>query len=259
MRIAIITDIHENAGVLEETLRKAEELKCDELICLGDITGFDTRFYNDSILRSAKSCVRLIEEHCRWVVAGNHDLNTVSRFPSWTNGFNYPESWFEESGIDKKKMAGGKVWSYEYDSLNDLSEKELSYLNNLPEYIIPEAPLSSLLFSHYIFPDFTGSTTVYVERLNQMKKHWGFMSSNKVTVSFIGHSHNIFAGFSYKENGLSVKAFHSLSNSDFFLGDDPVVVLLPPLSGERGKTGFAIFDVSTRRLNIIHNSTSKRY
>ncbi len=257
MKIGIITDIHENVGILEETLKKAEENRCDEVACLGDIVGFDTRFYDFSMKRSAKSCIELIESNCRWVVAGNHDLNSVSRFPSWTNGFEYPEGWFIMSSNERKRISSGKVWCYEYDSPNDLSEKESGYLSRLPEYIIPEVSQDSILFSHYIFPDFTGSTTLYVERSNQMKKHWDFMSSNKVSLSFIGHSHNIFAGFAYKKNGLSVKAFHSLPNNYFVLGEESVVVLLPPLSGDKGKTGFTIFDTSTRRLSLIPTGFSK--
>ncbi len=257
MKIGIITDIHENVRVLEETLKAAEKHKCDEISCLGDIVGFDTRFYDISIKRCAKSCVELIGSNCRWVVAGNHDLNSVSRLPSWSNGFEFPGNWFTIKADERKKLSDGRVWTYEYDAPNNLSEREKEYLNQLPEYIIPELEDIPVLFSHYIYPDFTGSTTIYVERNNQIKRHWDFMSSNKVRVSLIGHSHSIFAGFAYKNRGLSVKAFHSLPNSDFLLGDDSVVVLLPPLSGDKGKTGFTIYDTSTRRLSLIHIGISK--
>ena len=256
MRIGIITDIHENVSMLEETLKVAEEHKCDELACLGDIVGYDTRFYDRSMRRSAKSCVALVESHFRWVVAGNHDLNSVARLPSWSNGFEYPEKWFIMSGHERKKISSGRVWCYEYDLPNDLSEKEWGYLSRIPEYIIPEPTKDSMLFSHYIYPDFTGSTTIYIERNQQMKKHWDFMSSNNLKFSFIGHSHSIFAGFAYKDSGLSVKAFHSLPNNNFFLGEEPVVILLPPLSGDKGKTGFSIFDTSSRRLSLIATGIS---
>ena len=256
MKIGIITDIHENVKILEETLRKAEENKCDELACLGDIVGFDTRFYDNSIERCAKSCVELIESNFRWVVAGNHDLNSVSRFPSWSNGFEYPENWFMIQTDERKLLADGKVWTYEFDSPNNLTEKEREFLEKIPEYIIPELEGNRILFSHYIYPDFTGSTTIYAERNIQIRKHWDFMNSNMVKVSLIGHSHSNFAGFAYKNQGLSVKAFHSIPNNDFLLGDDSVVVLLPPLSGDRGKTGFTIYDTATRRLSLIHTGIS---
>lgn len=257
MKIGIITDIHENVRILEETLKIAEEYKCDEMACLGDIVGFDTRFYDLSVKPCAKSCVGLIESNCRWVVAGNHDLYSVSRLPSWSNGFEFPENWFTIKADERKRLSEGRVWTYEYDSPNNLSEKETEYLKKLPEYIIPELGENPILFSHYIYPDFTGSTTIYVERNNQIKRHWGFMGSNSVRVSLIGHSHSIFAGFAYKNRGFSVKAFHSLPNNEFLLGDDSVIVLLPPLSGDKGKTGFTIYDTSTRKLSLIHTGISK--
>ena len=109
----------------------------------------------------------------------------------------------------------------------------------------------SSLFSHYIFPDLTGSTTQYIERNRQMRKHWEFMNSNNLNFSFIGHSHNFFAGFAYKNNGALLKAFHSLPHNYFYLGQEQVAIMLPPLTGEKGRTGFSVLDTDNMKLSIV--------
>lgn len=78
------------------------------------------------------------------------------------------------------------------------------------------------------------------------------METNRITISFSGHSHNHFAGFAYRNAGSFLKAIHTIPDSSFNLGNDMVAVLLPPLSGERGRTGFSIVDTAARRLTIIY-------
>lgn len=251
MRIGIITDIHENEAALREALKKAAVHQCDEIACLGDIVGYDTRFYDHTSHRSASACIRIIRASCRWIVAGNHDLNAACRIPLVSNGFKYPDGWFGLNQSERKKISAGKVWCYESEGPNDLDENDLEFLRNLPEFIISDEPGISCLFSHYIIPDPTGSTTRYIERKGQLMKHWDFMKLNNLCFSFIGHSHNHFAGFAYKRNGSLFRAFHVLPQDNFYLGKEPVVIMLPPLSGEKGRTGFSIVDTKNLKLNII--------
>lgn len=255
MRIGILTDIHENTTALMDAIRIAEINNVDELACLGDITGYDTRFYNFPS-RSARECVRLIKSNFRWVVAGNHDLHASRRIPAYTNGFSYPDNWFSLSAPERKSAASGRVWCYEGEAQNDLSGEELEFLLEIPEFLTEEQPDASYLFSHYIFPDFTGATTQYAKKNSQMEKHWNFMKSNNLKISFIGHSHNFLAGFAYKSKFPFLHAFHSLPNNTFTLGNEPVVVLLPPVTGEKGRTGFSVFDTETTNLSIIPTITS---
>jgi len=255
MRIGIITDIHENVGKLTEAITLANIHKCDELICLGDIVGFDRRFYVYNNKRSARTCLDLIRSHCRWIVAGNHDLFASARLPSYTNGFTYPDSWFQLNSEEKKKVSGGKVWCYEGEATNDLGEDDLQFLNSLPEYITQTFAGMNLLFSHYIFPDFTGSTTQYVERNCHLKGHWEFMNHHEIKFSFSGHSHSSFTGFAYpgKINGVGsfLKAIHPVPYESINLGNEMAAVILPPLAGEKGRSGFSIIDSESMRLDII--------
>ncbi|MCU0456917.1 MAG: hypothetical protein MUE74_11495, partial [Bacteroidales bacterium] len=156
---------------------------------------------------------------------------------------------------ERKKISSGKVWCYEGDLKGDLGDEDFGFLSGLPESVITSAPGVGCLFSHYIYPDFTGSTTRYVERNFQLKELWKFMEENKVCFSFSGHSHTTHTGFAYKGNGNRVraylKAFHSIPSERFYMGGDPMIVMLPPLTGEDGKTGFAVFDTGQIELSIV--------
>jgi len=255
MRLGIISDIHENTDLLERAFKLADSYKCDELVCLGDIVGFDVRFYRNYVNRSAKKCIDLIKTKCRWVVPGNHDLFAARRLPLFTDGFEYPEDWFNMDPGERKIVAKGKVWCYNEDASNDLGENEILYLKELPEYVATATPGASCLFSHYIYPDLTGSTTRYVERNHQMKKFWEFMKEQNTNYAFSGHSHTIFAGFAYQKsfNGARsyFKAVHSIPSNSFILGNETVMVLLPALAGEKGTSCFSIFDTKDLKLDII--------
>ncbi len=80
------------------------------------------------------------------------------------------------------------------------------------------------------------------------------MNLHDARYSFSGHSHTIFAGFAFmgKSNGARsyLKAIHPIASDRFNLGDEQVMVSLPPLSGEKGRTGFAIFDTDDMSLII---------
>ena len=163
MKIGIITDIHENTGLLTDSLRLASELKCDEIACLGDIIGYDARFYNYNSGRSARECLKLVRSNCKWITAGNHDLFAARIFPAYSNGFKYPGNWFSLDTEQRKKLSSGKVWCYEGDSPNDLCEEDIDYIKSIPEYAITDISGFRCLFAHYLAPDYTGSTTVYIE------------------------------------------------------------------------------------------------
>jgi predicted phosphodiesterase len=251
MKIGIITDIHENTSMLRKVLDLAEEHGCDELACLGDIVGYDSRFYGYRQERSARECVRLVKASCKWVVAGNHDLFASRRYPEYTNGFKYPSDWFLMEPSGRKSASAGKVWSYEYDEPNDLEDQDLEFIRSLPESVTAVAGGVSCMFSHYIYPDLSGSTTRYVERNGQICQAWEFLERNNVRYSFSGHSHQLFAGFAYKSPGRMLKAVHPIPDRIFNLGDEPVIIILPPLSGEKGRTGFSIADTVNRKVSII--------
>jgi len=252
MKLGIITDIHENVTMLEAVLKLAEASGCDELACLGDITGYDRRFYNYHFIKSASQCISLIRSNCRWVVAVNHDLFAANRLPSWSNGYNYPEQWFQMASSARRGASKGLVWSFEGEDPNDLGEEEISYLNTIPEYVILSEIKATLLLSHYVCPDFTGSTTLYIEKHRHLKELWKFMSHHKIMFSFSGHSHKPVAYFSHHGPIPFLRAVHPVPNDRIFLGHEMTMILLPPLTGGNGRTSFSVLDTDTGMLYLKH-------
>lgn len=255
MRIGILTDIHENVTVLETALRQADDARCDHLACLGDIVGYDSRFSGYSFSRSASRCISLIRSNCRWVVAGNHDLFAASRQPSWSNGFTYPANWFNMTPVDKRAASDGMVWTYDTEIPGDLKEDDLEYLRLLPEFLIIDEAPPGILLSHYVCPDFTGSTTRRVMKQRHLGDLWSFMDLQGIRFSFSGHFHRPHASFAHRHPLPFFRAIHSVPGEKIFLGDDITMVLLPPLTGVKGRSSFALVETNPWIISLIHERT----
>ena len=93
MKIAIITDIHEDLLSLQEAFRQIEKHQCDEIVCLGDISGYSIPYYNYLNRRNAHECLSLIRSNCKIVILGNHDIHAGSIIPSHCNFFDFPDNW----------------------------------------------------------------------------------------------------------------------------------------------------------------------
>ena len=152
MKLGLITDIHEQAASLERVLASAHRLGCNEIACLGDIAGFDHDLYPADQGRSASECVRMVKENCRWVVGGNHD---------------------RESPAPRQ----------------DLTEADFEYLSSLPDSLIIKPDTSKILLSHYLYPDFTGPSMVFIRRLNQLEDLFEYLTEQEISLAFAGHDH----------------------------------------------------------------------
>lgn len=64
MRYAVISDIHSNLEALEAVLTKISGLKADEIVCLGDIVGYNA---------NPNECIDIIRRTGIRCVMGNHD------------------------------------------------------------------------------------------------------------------------------------------------------------------------------------------
>ncbi len=67
-RTAIISDIHANMHALSSVVEDAQTLQCDEIVCLGDIVGYNAY---------PRECVDYIRSLNGFVVRGNHDEEVV--------------------------------------------------------------------------------------------------------------------------------------------------------------------------------------
>jgi len=61
---AIISDIHSNLEALEATLERIEKIRVDEILCLGDLVGYNA---------NPNECVKIIRDRATKVIMGNHD------------------------------------------------------------------------------------------------------------------------------------------------------------------------------------------
>jgi predicted phosphodiesterase len=153
MRYAVISDIHGNAEALEAVLLDIASREIDITICLGDIVGY----YADPEL-----CVKLIQEHVVYSVAGNHDYAAIGLID--TKNFTYFA--FEAMEWTKRK----------------LSEESIDYLSSLPisvemdkMYFVHSSPCRPKDFI-YIFPN---SDNAISEAFSSMAYR----------INFIGHTH----------------------------------------------------------------------
>jgi predicted phosphodiesterase len=220
MKIGLITDIHEQTTSLERVLALADKLGCDDMACLGDIAGYDSDLYLADGKRSASECVRLVRENCRWVVGGNHDRDPL-------------------------------------EPTQDLTEEDLDYLHRLPEFLIIKPYDRPILLSHYLYPDFTGSSMAFVRRLNQLDPLYAYLTDHQIHLAFAGHDHPAGVGFGYPVAPGWIsrmrRAFHYLPFHRYELDGQRMVCLLPAVATRSGRPGLTIWDPVIRTLDVIQS------
>lgn len=247
MKLGILSDIHEDLGSLQKAMSIFNEKKCDELVCLGDILGFDSAFYKKVKIRDASECISIIKTNFRYAVIGNHDLFAIKKLPSLQNGASfYPSDWYDLSISKRKELSSGKIWLYENEELEKpLTETEIDYLNSLPEFIITNIGNEAVLFSHSVYPDFTGSNFFRLHNHWELKPHFTFMQSNSATVGFSGHTHNSKPITATKESINEVKY------GNFFLLSAIQQILCPCIAHGKSKSGIVVADIDNREIEAI--------
>lgn len=245
MRIALISDIHEDIINLQKAFQKIENLNCDKIYCLGDISGYGLYNYNYFERRNASECLRLIKESCELIVLGNHDLQAIQKLPQNLGGFIYPENWYSLDYSQKKELANDSVWLYE-DELDPLySLADISFLRQKSEYEIIHNQDVNVLFSHYSFPNLTGSLREFSFESGDYFQHFNFMEKRHCNLSFIGHEHaeGILV---IKQNKIVQKGFFSYKLTDF-----PAIIILPAIVKGNKSSGFLIYDSSKQVIEAI--------
>jgi len=246
MRLAVISDIHEDIINLERILKKIDSMGYDLLVCLGDISGFSVPHYNYLETRNASDCLSMLRDKQALIVPGNHDFHAARRIPEASDVFAYPEDWYRMDFREKEKLANGKVWLHEKDELDPLySENDVLYLRTLPEYHVLETEHRKILLSHYIFPNLAGFGKGFYTHAKEFRSHFNFMRERNCPVSLTGHTH--------------MKGIYSVSPHDFRhhrygtlkLKEFPVCVGIHPVSRNNRRSGFCIFDTEAGILQAI--------
>ena len=104
MKLIVIADIHANLSALEAVLADARRFDVDQVVCLGDLVGYNAQ---------PRQCLMLIQMYADVVVAGNHDQNVCGTL---------------EPLVGTNSVAlQAQIWTRA-----QLSDSELSYLAGLP-------------------------------------------------------------------------------------------------------------------------------
>jgi predicted phosphodiesterase len=250
MRIAVISDIHEDVVNLGSALRMIEREKCDEIICLGDILGYPFLRGRYPQKRDFRECIKLIRQNCSIVVKGNHDLFHLKRLPQFYKGFEFPPDWFGLSEEQHTIISKGRVWNYSDDLAIDLSENETEYLDSLPEFAFKDIGGKKILLSHSLYPNFSSYVSFSRYNSDTLKEHFNFMKENSSNLSLCGHMHleglgvanepggsllsRLFPGFIYYPYGVKK------------IKQKPCCVTIPAIADNGQENGFAVIDVSEK-------------
>lgn len=163
MLLAVIADLHANLAALEAVLNEIKIIKPDLILCLGDIVGYNAE---------PADTIELLKDTTTYVVAGNHDVDTISQNP--------------KPGTNTEAQLVLR-WTKE-----NLSTEHLSYLANLPNKIIYSNEFIGVhgcyLNDTHINGYVTGSMLEYNLNAILSKSTWP-------TIAFCGHTHVALAGW----------------------------------------------------------------
>jgi predicted phosphodiesterase len=246
MKIGFIADIHEDIRSLQDAFKLLERMECDSVICLGDLVGFNILFQRYIDLRNADKCLTMVKENCSVVVAGNHDLYAVKKIPEHKAGFNYREDWYGLNYDDRAKLSKNKIWLYEDGELpHFLSNQSAEYLQSLPEYFAATLGGINFLFSHFNYPDLTGSTLNFPKKATDLDEHFRFMNENVCSIGVSGHGH--IEGFAVvTKNKLDFRGFGS-----YQLERETQWLVCPCIANTARSNGIMVFDTNTFQLIVV--------
>jgi len=246
MKIAFIADIHEDVVNMKLALYKIESLHCDEIVCLGDISGFSAPGYKYYHTRDARECLHLVRENCKYIIAGNHDLQAAKRLPGYCGGFDFPSDWYELDHSDRKARGYQKVWLYDQDQLDPLySRADIEFLAGLPELELVEVEGMRILLTHYLYPNLCGALMNFYHTHIECQQHFSFMESHGCDLSFSGH---------YHWGGLTIATKHMIIERHFhrkYIPEERCAIIVPTITSHTTGSGFCLFDTEEHSVKAV--------
>ncbi|MFK7900907.1 MAG: metallophosphoesterase [Cyclobacteriaceae bacterium] len=251
MKIGLLADIHDDTSSLTKALAVLTKEECDQIICLGDITGSsipNINFY-DKDSRNSHEAIQLIRKYCNEAVIGNHDLHTIEKIPNHTGIYKFPKNWYKLDYYSKQKIFKNKVWLYENELPSLIDREDRLFLIGLPEMVFKyyENELGAL-YSHYAYPDITGISTVKHRNPRYLEKHFKYMDMHKVKLSFSGHNHKEGISVMNKEEKEVVEPGNSFTldkKTNYWIGIPPVA------KSAVNNQGVAVFDTISYELRCL--------
>ncbi|MBE0646617.1 MAG: metallophosphoesterase [Bacteroidales bacterium] len=247
MKIGILSDIHEDVNSLSQALRMLENERCDQVISLGDIVGYDDGYYGTSRIQDANECIRLVKENCSLSLIGNHDLFAIKKLPEFNVRFDYPANWYSLSLAERQRIGRGKLWDYSHaEDQAQLSDISREYLSGLPEFVVTEFSGIKILFSHHLYPDLNGSLRKMPIWPSDIWPHLKWMKRNNCHTSITGHTH--------VEGTITGNWFHlhTTLETNFFIGTNRSWLTCLPVTQGGVSSGCMIFIPETGEVTIHH-------
>ncbi|MBI4851351.1 MAG: metallophosphoesterase family protein [Acidobacteria bacterium] len=218
MLLAVIADLHANLPALEAVLVEIKELRPDLILCLGDIVGYNAEPANT---------IDLLRETTKYVVAGNHDVDTISQN--------------SVAGTNKDAQLV-LSWTKE-----NLLEKHLSYLANLPNKIIYE---NEFVGAHGCYLNDTHINGYVTSSMLEENLKSLLNRSNWPTIAFCGHTHIALVG--WLENDLCIE--NNAKEPITWPKHARAVIINPGSVGqprdEDIRASFALVDLTKRKITI---------
>ena len=153
MRYAIISDVHANIEALEPVLERIDELGADQIVCLGDVVGYNA---------TPNACADLLRERNVLSILGNHDAVACSLEDPW--GFN-------------PVALAAALWTRE-----QLSPENLDWLKSLPD---------TLNFGAFVaVHGAPRNHNTYLFSWEDILPHLYFLEDQNTSICMIGHTHS---------------------------------------------------------------------
>jgi predicted phosphodiesterase len=171
MRIAVIADIHANLEALEAVMARIAELTVDDIVCLGDIVGYNA---------NPNECIDIIRREKIVSVLGNHDVAASGR--EEPDGFNA----LAQSAV---------FWTRKH-----LTPENRLFLLNLP----PEARVGDFILVHGSIHD----TNRYLLSRDAAADNFRMLAGlpGDLKLGFFGHTH---IGMTFIDFQGSISSDHS--------------------------------------------------
>jgi calcineurin-like phosphoesterase family protein len=237
MKIAFISDIHEDVVSLRIALSNIEKLACDKIVCLGDISGFSPFYYSYHNERNARECIKMIRQNCDIIIPGNHDYFASESLPQLSSGFDFPENWYDLDYYQKKSIAGSKLWDYESSALSPkLSHEDKAFLSSLQQFQTLKSDPAEIMLSHYIYPNLSGMETSYCKNISDYRRHFDFMAKHNANISVVGHAHPS------KLYYIDRKKINKKNFGKTIECDKELIILCPAIARGASKQAFLIID-----------------
>jgi predicted phosphodiesterase len=245
MKLSVISDIHSDLVSLQEALREIDKRKCDKILCLGDIVGYSPHFEGSLDGRDADACVRMVKNHCDYVVCGNHDLHAIRKLPSYHYHLGMPDNWYELELEERERISASNLWLYDDEIEDPVSDSSSDFLDRIPEFIVIETREFNILATHFIEPDITGTSKGSPSGIKDFKGHLELIKRERCLAGLAGHAH--------------LEGFAIISRKDYMMNyyrkshlfKKRHVIVGPPITRNPGSRGFIILDTLNREFEAI--------